>query len=80
MQKSPFLCELGVSIKRMEDISEAKGNVDEMTYMPPVLASSRMTQDNLDFPQNQQLTSLQRNIYGENKQGRESKRMRRPYI
>ena len=80
MQKSPFLCELGVSIKRMEDISEAKGNVDEMTYMPPVLASSRMTQDNLDFPQNQPLTSLQRNIYGENKQGREAKRMRRPYI
>jgi hypothetical protein len=80
MQKSPFLCELGVSIKKMEDISEAQGNVDEMTYMPPVLASSRMTQDNLDFPQNQQLTSLQRNIYGENKQGREAKRMRRPYI
>lgn len=74
MQKSTFLCELGISIQSMKDIANAEGQVDEMTYMPPVLAENRFTQDNLDFPQKQKLSQLQTNIYGENRQGKFARR------
>lgn len=79
MQKSPFLCEIVVSQKSMKDITNAEGNVNELRHLPPVTFDNRMTQDKLEFAQRQDMSSLQRDLYGENKQGM-NKRIRRPYI
>lgn len=67
MQKSCYLCELGIYRLEMPDISQLKGSLDEERHVPPLLGKNLFTQDKLSYGQHVTLDSLQEKVLGKNK-------------
>jgi hypothetical protein len=67
MQKSCYLCEIGIYRLEMPDISQLKGSLDEERHVPPLLGKNLFTQDKLSYGQHVTLDSLQEKVLGKNK-------------
>jgi len=67
MQKSCYLCEIGVYRLEMPDISQLKGSLDQERHVPPLLGKNLFTQDKLSYGQHVTLDSLQEKVLGKNK-------------
>jgi hypothetical protein len=67
MQKSCYLCEIGIYRLEMPDISQLKGSLDEERHVPALLGKNLFTQDKLSYGQHVTLDSLQEKVLGKNK-------------